>query len=270
MKNQYFGDVNDFKKFGLLKQLSDNGTSEIAVCWTLTEDDSRSDGSRIRYLNDPDRWRPFDPDLFDFVRDQVIEKGVRSVEALGDSEVLPNCKFFPDFLPDDLARRDSYFEKFYRFAQGSDLVFFDPDNGLGITAIQRGKRNSSKYVYPCEVERAWKDGHSVLFYQHFPRRPRDAFLRKLVGSLSHLPGLRSVYFFVTSHVVFVLLPAAAHEARLTVAAKNFRLRWAEVVRLQALELANTTTRRGYRVRQMPDSNARTSPNRRRSRVAAAG
>ncbi len=270
MKNQYFGDVNDFKKYGLLKQLSHDGSSEIAVCWTLTEDDGRTDGNRIRYLNEPGRWRSFDPALFDFVRVQVIDKGVRSVVALAESEALPNCKFFPDLLPDDLARRESYFERFYQFARGSDLVFFDPDNGLGITAVQRGKRNSSKYVYPCEVERAWNDGHSVLFYQHFPRRPRDAFLRKLVGSLSHLPGLRSVYFFVTSHVVFVLLPTAAHEGWLTAAANDFRLRWTGVVRVQVLELPDSSVTGGSQFEQMSDSDAQMSPNRGRSKAAAAG
>lgn len=237
MKNQYFGDVNDFKKYGLLKQLSHNGTSEIAVCWTLTEDDSRSDGSRIRYLNDPGRWRPLDPALFDFVRAQVIDKGVRSVDALAGSGILLNCKFFADLLPDDLTLRESYFERFFRFARGSDLVFFDPDNGLGITAVKRGKRNSSKYVYPCEVERAWSDGHSVLFYQHFPRRPRDTFLRNLVGSLRHLPGLRSVYLFATSHVVFVLLPTAAHELRFRGAAEDIRRRWGGIVRVEVQGLA---------------------------------
>jgi hypothetical protein len=236
VKNQYFGDVNDFKKYGLLKQLSNGCASEIAVCWTLTEDDSRSDGSRIRYLEEPAKWRTLDPPLFDFVRCQVIERGVRSVEALAESRALPNCRFFPELLPDHLAEREAYFERFFRFAQGADLVFFDPDNGLGITAIQRGGRNSSKYVYPCEVERAWDTGKSVLFYQHFPRRPRDSFLRNLTGVFSHLRGLRLVYFFITSHVVFVLLPSAVHEHWLTSAAKEFERHWAGVVRVERHEL----------------------------------
>ena len=58
MKNQYFGDVNDYKKYGLLRYLGRSGRSNLAVCWSLTEDDSRSDGSRVRYLNDPEGGEP--------------------------------------------------------------------------------------------------------------------------------------------------------------------------------------------------------------------
>ena len=162
----------------------------------------------------------------------MVEKGLRSVDTLAGSGVLPGCKFFSDLLPDDLRKREAYFERFFEFADGADLVFFDPDNGLGITAVQRGRRNSSKYVYPCEIEEAWSHGHSVLFYQHFPRRPRDAFLQRLVGSLGGLPGLQSVYFFVTSHVVFVLLPTGAHESQLVGAIGTFARNWADVVRVE--------------------------------------
>jgi len=239
MKNQYFGDVNDFKKYGLLKHLSNEGARKISVCWSLTEDDTRTDGGRTRYLADPRKWRSLDPDLFDFVREQVIGRGVRSVDSISGASVISNCRFFTELLLDDLATRDSYFERFFQFARGSDLTFFDPDNGLGITAIERGKRNSSKYIYPCEIEQAWQNGHSVLFYQHFPRQPRGAFLKRLADSLSHLPGLQSVYFFVTSHVVFVLLPTPDSERLLAKAAVEFGRRWGSIVRVEAHRLAST-------------------------------
>jgi hypothetical protein len=242
VKNQYFGDVNDYKKYGLLRRLSRSGTSEIAVCWNLTEDDARSDGSRIQYLNNPERWRSFEPAIFDFVRNQVIDKGIRSVDALSGSQVLPGCRFFADPLPDDLTGRDSYFKKFFRFAKDSDIVFFDPDNGLGITAVQRGKPKSSKYVYPCEIERAWNSGHSVLFYQHFPRRPRSAFLGRLVETLHCLDGLDAVFFFVTSHVVFVLLPRQSDRVWVTGGARTFAETWAGIVRVEVHPLTNGRAR----------------------------
>ena len=232
MKNQYFGDVNDFKKYGLLRHLASGGEGELAVCWSRTVDDTRSDGSRIHYLEDPAHWRELDPVVFDFVHDQVLEKRIRDVDALASSNLLPRSRFFGDVLEDELANRDAYFNRFFRFARGAKLVFFDPDNGLGITAVQRGERRSSKYVYPCEVERAWSAGHSVLFYQHFPRRPRDAFLGRLVSTLATLTGLKSVVFFVTSHVVFVLLPRPDHEAWLLPSAGGFAAHWSRVVSVQ--------------------------------------
>jgi hypothetical protein len=44
MKNQYFGDINDYHKYGLLRQLGKGGQLTTAVCWMLTPDDGRSDG----------------------------------------------------------------------------------------------------------------------------------------------------------------------------------------------------------------------------------
>ena len=36
MKNQYFGDVNDYRKYGLLRLLGRAGKVKIGVCWMLT------------------------------------------------------------------------------------------------------------------------------------------------------------------------------------------------------------------------------------------
>jgi hypothetical protein len=53
MKNQYFGDINDYRKYGLLRLLSGRGQIRTAVCWMLTADNGSSDGSRIDYLRSP-------------------------------------------------------------------------------------------------------------------------------------------------------------------------------------------------------------------------
>ena len=39
MKNQYFGDINDYRKYGLLRILTNGGEIKTAVCWMLTTDD---------------------------------------------------------------------------------------------------------------------------------------------------------------------------------------------------------------------------------------
>ena len=56
MKNQYFGDINDYKKYSLLRLLGGQGQIKTAICWVLTEDDNRTDGSKIKYLEQPDKW----------------------------------------------------------------------------------------------------------------------------------------------------------------------------------------------------------------------
>jgi len=61
MKNQYFGDINDYGKYGLLRILAGFGELKIAVCWMLTPDDGRRDGRLIQYLKQPEKWRKYDP-----------------------------------------------------------------------------------------------------------------------------------------------------------------------------------------------------------------
>lgn len=59
MKNQYFGDVNDYRKYGLLRALTGQGALTTTVCWMLTPDDGRTDGRFTEYLAQPDRWRHY-------------------------------------------------------------------------------------------------------------------------------------------------------------------------------------------------------------------
>ena len=53
MKNQYFGDVNDFRKYGLLRTLQRASGLAVGVCWFLTIDDHAGDGERRNYLTNP-------------------------------------------------------------------------------------------------------------------------------------------------------------------------------------------------------------------------
>lgn len=231
MKNQYFGDINDYRKYGILRGLGGKGTLSTAVCWTLTPDDSRSDGSRIRYLSEPSEWSRYDPELFAHLRLTVIGRRVRAVEAIQDARVLPNSRFFDEVLTDNVAERKRYFDRFLRFARGTDLVFFDPDNGLGVKSVERGERNSSKYVYDEELAVAFRDGHSVLFYQHFPRRPRGPFVQGLVERLAPALGATEAYSFSTSMVVFLLFVHRRHYSMLESRAVEVEAKWGGQMRV---------------------------------------
>ena len=39
MKNQYFGDINDYRKYGLIRLLTGAGQLKTAVCWMLAPGD---------------------------------------------------------------------------------------------------------------------------------------------------------------------------------------------------------------------------------------
>ncbi len=211
MKNKYFGDVNDYKKYGLLRALTGHGKMATMVCWVLTEDDDGSDGRRIGYLEQPEEWRDHDPEVFDYLRQQVLHHRIRRVDAIAGADVLPNCRFYPPVVSDDLEARRDYFREFLKLAKGSQLVFFDPDNGLEVKSVPSGRKNSSKYLYWEEVEAAYAAGHSLLIYQHLPRKPRKPFIRQLAARFRAATGVRRVLSYCTSHVVFFLLPQADHE-----------------------------------------------------------
>ncbi len=239
MKNQYFGDINDYKKYSLLRLLSGNGQIETVVCWVLTGDDSGTDGRRTRYLEQPETWQKYDPIVYEHLREYVLNKGIRNVNTVERANILPNCRFYKERIQDDLNLRDEFFEKFLKFAQGADLVFFDPDNGLEVKSVTRGKKKSSKYVYLSEIEASYESGHSLLVYQHFPRKPRESFILSLIQQFKALDGIRSVFSYCTLHVAFLLIPQPHHERIFSESNTKILQNWGEVIRVKRHDLGLT-------------------------------
>jgi hypothetical protein len=225
MKNQYFGDVNDYRKYGVLRMLAREGASRIVVCWMLTPSDGGGDGRFTKYLDHPERWREFDPPLFDALRHAVGERGERAVAAFERTDLLPVARFWSEILHDDTTAREDWFTRFWDHAGNADLVFFDPDNGLEVGSVPRGRRNSSKYIYWAEVEEAARRGHSILIYQHFRREGRGPFVNSMAAELGRRCGMRDVITLRTAHVVFLLAPQPKHYDVLSEAADGISQRW---------------------------------------------
>ena len=211
MKNQYFGDINDYRKYGLIRQLSRFGEIRTAICWMLTPDDQRPDGHRIQYLLKPETWRGYDAVVFDHLRKHVIKRKHRAVSNMDDSRVLPNCTFYSEILEDAPSQRSDYLLGFLDFAHESRLVFFDPDNGMEVKSVRLGRKNSSKYLYFSEVQQVFAGGHSLLVYQHLPPRPREPLIRDLADKLRACTNTSRIYVYRTQFVAFLLIPQAAHE-----------------------------------------------------------
>jgi hypothetical protein len=231
MKNQYFGDINDYRKYGLLRVLTGRGEIKTAVCWMLTPDHGRGDGGFIDYLEQPDRWRGFDPLLFDQLRELVQTQNLRDVRGVETSAVLPSCRFAPGFVLDDADGRARYFEAFKDLAGGCELVFFDPDNGIEVGTKPVGRKDSSKYLYWHEIERFWKAGQSLLIYQHFPRVPRDLFIEVKARELRDTTGAPLVISFRTSHVLFLLGPQAERLDFFRQCCAEVAQRWGDEIRV---------------------------------------
>jgi hypothetical protein len=221
MKNQYVGDINDFAKYAILRALRGPG-SQLAVCWMLTRDDSGGDGRHLSYLQRPNIHRPLDPPLFDVLND-LIERGARRLAAIEESCVLHPAVFFSELLDDTRQARRAYFEKFWASVSGGALVFFDPDNGLEVSSVPPGRRDSSKYLYVTEVAETLERGHPLIVYQHFPRVQREAFLSDVLSRLVVL-GASESFALYSSRVAFLVSDPSGGGVRLSVRARDVAAR----------------------------------------------
>jgi hypothetical protein len=229
VKNQYFGDVNDYVKYGLLRGLIREDV-RLLVAWMLTPDDGRSDGKFTDYLSRSEKWRHFDPPLFDFLDSEVNGKKRRSVEHIESWEGL-RASFLSELVPDDRAGRDEWTSRLCASVPGHDLVFFDPDNGIEIPSCPRGRRGSSKFLLWDEALQAWSLGASLLIYQHFPREERSGYVSRRSSELRTLIGARDIHVLKTGNVGFFLVPREEWSEAAAARAQDVAERWAPAVTL---------------------------------------
>ncbi|MGV8124506.1 MAG: hypothetical protein AB2L14_32565 [Candidatus Xenobiia bacterium LiM19] len=221
MKNQYFGDINDFRKYGLLRILSGKDI-RLGVCWMLTPDDGGSDGNLRHYLKKPEKWQRYDEDLFQCLYETVISRQCRDVHQA--EKFLGSALFYDEMLEDRQEQRRVYFEQMLDSFSDLDLIFFDPDNGLEVASVPSGRKGCRKYIFWSELESVWKAGHSILIYQHFPRRKREEFIRD--SAERYRTGLGSeVISFQTDHNVFFLLIQKKHAVIVKKRAEEAEKQW---------------------------------------------
>jgi diadenosine tetraphosphate (Ap4A) HIT family hydrolase len=211
MKHQYFGDINDYRKYGLIRVLSGSGTISTSICWMLTPDtEGNRDGKKTSYLSHPEVWRHHDPALFDFLQERIHNPGTdRGIDEKALAKVLPGVRFFTPFLHDATDVRDEYFKALFAGVSPRGLLFFDPDNGLEVSSCRKGTKNSSRYLYWDEVRKAYESCNSVLIYQHYQRVDRKKFIRTIFEKAAAETGA-SVFAYATSHVVFFLIARPEH------------------------------------------------------------
>lgn len=225
MKNQYFGDINDYRKYGLLRALQSHGDGSLLVAWMLTLDDGGRDGSFRSYLEAPETWSKYDPDLFAGLADLLRSASQPSVSLIERSELLPRTRYHAAVVPDGRLERNAWRNDLLRRAAGVDLVFLDPDNGIEVTSKPVGRKSSSKYVTWQEVQGLWDGGCSLLIYQHFRREKRDAFAQRLVSQLRERTRACFTEAFRTPHVLFLLVAQDRHAGQVRSAVELLSGRW---------------------------------------------
>ena len=141
MKNQYFGDINDYRKYGLLRVLQSTGSGRLLVAWMLTPDDGSRDGGRRSYLEHPDSWMRYDPELFAGLADLL--RAAPAVSLMERSTLLPRTSYYSAVVPDSAGERDAWRQGLLDAARDADLAFVDPDNGIEVRSKPVGRKGSS-------------------------------------------------------------------------------------------------------------------------------
>jgi len=227
MKNQFFGDIRDYRKYGLLRILTRGKKASAAVCWMLTPNVCGAGGNHTKYLSRPKKWRRFDPDLFDALYKAVIVDGERDVVRAETTNILdPKIfSFYKKLLTDDLNERREYFQRFASFAKGRDFVFFDPDNGLEVKGPPLGKRNSSKFLYFEELSKTFSMGHSVLVFQFFTRKKAEDVIAERTSQIFSCLDVNEIASFKTPAVIYFLIPQPSHVAEMKERGEQVRQAW---------------------------------------------
>lgn len=214
MKHQYVGDINDYRKYALLRALSAGGANKVGVCWMLTPDDGGADGNRRNYA----KYQHCDPELFDVLTPTLDDTSLRRVSYIKESGVIAGAAFHADPLPPTAAERVAYMAECRAKFTDTDVVFFDPDNGLAPPATKPGQ-TTTLHVSLDEAAAFYALGKSVLLYQH---RPKLQTWETLIASKSEqlrtaIPSA-AIWAFWKADVAFFLLVHPESPARLAIAA----------------------------------------------------
>lgn len=172
MQDRYAGDIGDYVKLALLRALSVD--RRLGVAWYLYPNEAHNaDGRHVSYLRQPDKWRHFDPELFDNLA--ALCAGARSVEALEASRVI-DAAFFRELLDHGThpaaARsfaRAQWFDRLLSRLSECDIVFADPDNGLTDDQCKRRSRPRFGKHLPLEEALALAANRCAVIYHHNSR-----------------------------------------------------------------------------------------------------
>ena len=110
MKNQYFGDINDYRKYGLLRSILSAGEFRLLVAWMLTPDDGSTDGKFTSYLESPDKWSKHDPVMFHQLKMILKDDQSRRVSLMENTDLLPEAEYFSMEVPDLARGRREWFD----------------------------------------------------------------------------------------------------------------------------------------------------------------
>ena len=177
MKNRFYGDVNDYIKYGILDILSKKYKS-IGINWCLTDDrhGKNGDGNIDRHITNEEEWKNFNPKIYFNLRKR-LQIDQRNIKYCKEDELFDFKYEFIEQLPDNAQRndyealRDTWHTRAKAQLAKCDLVFFDPDIGV-IGQLSKNVVKNSEYCLAKEIaDYDWCDWLVVVFPKHAKRYP---------------------------------------------------------------------------------------------------
>lgn len=166
MRDQYAGDISDMLKFAFLRAITARDMT-LGIAWYYSPGyDGRPDGRHVEWKNEPE-WRRLDEEL----HASLSTLRERSIAALEQAAIWPRGTLFHcEPIPSGIGRRD-WGERKRNALRSANIVFLDPDNGLGET-----KRHATF----SEVQGLRQAGRTIIFIT-FPGRNKrhDVIVREL-------------------------------------------------------------------------------------------
>jgi hypothetical protein len=167
VRDQYAGDVSDVVKFALLRALA-GADRTLGIAWYYAPgDDGRADGRHLEW-RDEAAWRVLDAQL----HAGLATLPERSIAALEQTAIWPTGALFHREPMPSRVERSAWGMRKRSALDGADVVFLDPDNGVG--------GETEKHATFTEIRLLRRPGRAIVFIT-FPGRSltHDALLRQL-------------------------------------------------------------------------------------------
>ena len=178
MQDCYAGDIGDYGKIALLRELHRQGLS-IGVNWYKTDAVVSMKQDDGKYCI-PDYLAAYDADLSSRLRKIFHSQDgiVRSITALENEKFIDGALYYSEEVPTNY--RAQWHQHALNNLAGTDLVFLDPDNGMFVPTATASSRKQKKYVLDEEVNDYLSQGQSVLVYQHRPRVNEAVYIDRMM------------------------------------------------------------------------------------------
>ena len=167
MQDNYVGDIGDYGKYGMLREVCAEKLS-LAVNWYKVvprKVGKQDDGKYTNYLSNPNLYRDYDPELFDSLSKIVNKEKDRHIERI-EAENIFRAKFYSEPIT---SNRTNWHNAALIQTIDSDVVFLDPDNGLETANMYKKGIISEKHVKWQELKDYYTRGQNVILYQHRPQ-----------------------------------------------------------------------------------------------------